>query len=376
MVETITPVVDGGRVRKWVLLLALHAAGATAAAAAFGALLAGAGALLDAPWGVGATAIGLAATVYLAHVLGVRVPVPQLRRQVPNWWRSFFPLPLASFLYGVGLGVGFFTYLSYGTLVVVSVAAVASGDPLVGALLLAPFGMVRGLSAAVAFRARTPDEGAALVDRLARSASRAGWRLAHGVVLLAVVVTSLAAFRDRAGLSDVGAMAAAILSVVFGAAAVLKLARRPAWRRSLASLRLPAWIETPARTGVPVAEVVIAVLPLLGYASTAGLAAFVTLVVFSAALVAARLRVGPKLGCGCFVGDRVRDYRYLLGRDAFLMAIAVVAWREGVDAPALASIGMPRGSDVLPAILVAAGVALAGWVGIRTLVTVRRGSVR
>ena len=36
----------------------------------------------------------------------------------------------AAFLYGVGLGVGFLTYLTHGTLVVVAVAAVASGRPL------------------------------------------------------------------------------------------------------------------------------------------------------------------------------------------------------------------------------------------------------
>jgi len=49
----------------------------------------------------------------------VSVPVAQLRRQVPEWWRTFFGRRVASVLYGAGLGVGFLTYLSHGTLVVV-----------------------------------------------------------------------------------------------------------------------------------------------------------------------------------------------------------------------------------------------------------------
>src|SRR4029450_14056998 len=112
--------------------------------------------------------------------------VPQLRRQVPQWWRTFFSVPVAAFLYGAGLGVGFLTYLAHGTLVVVAVAAVASGKPLVGAALLAPFGLARGLSVLVAVRARRPQEGTALVARLARSASSPGWRAANVAALLAL----------------------------------------------------------------------------------------------------------------------------------------------------------------------------------------------
>jgi len=50
MVETITPVVHGGRAR-WMGALLLHALGATAAAAVFGAALGGIGRMLGAPWG-------------------------------------------------------------------------------------------------------------------------------------------------------------------------------------------------------------------------------------------------------------------------------------------------------------------------------------
>jgi len=110
-------------------------------------------------------------------------PIPQrqgiLRRQVPDWWRTFFPPHVAAFLYGLGLGPGFLTYLGHGTVVVVSVAAFASGRPLLGAAVLAPFGLARGLGPVLAFGVRSPGDAAALVERLDRSASKPRWRVAH-----------------------------------------------------------------------------------------------------------------------------------------------------------------------------------------------------
>src|SRR5262245_40555248 len=112
MAETITPVVHGGSRTAWAVSVGAHVLGATVAAAAFGALLGAFGALLGAPWGTaGALAVAGAAAMYLLAELGPRVPVPQLRRQVPDWWRTFFPPRVAAFLYGVGLGPGFLTYL-------------------------------------------------------------------------------------------------------------------------------------------------------------------------------------------------------------------------------------------------------------------------
>ncbi len=85
MVETISPVVYGTRTR-WAGALALHAAGATATAAAFGAAVAAAAALLGAPWGrAGVVVVAAVAVLYLVRELtGIRMPVPQLRRQVPG----------------------------------------------------------------------------------------------------------------------------------------------------------------------------------------------------------------------------------------------------------------------------------------------------
>lgn len=375
MVETITPVVHGGRRSRWVVLLALHTGGATVAAAAFGALLGGTGFLLSAPWGGAAPmVVAAAAGVYLAsESFGLRVPVPQLRRQVPDWWRSFFPFAPAAFLYGLGLGVGFFTYLARGTLVVVAAAAVASGSPWVGALLLAPFGLTRGLSAIVALRARTPEQGSVLVERLARSASWLGWRVAHVVALVIVLVASVAAQADVDAV-ELGALAAAVLAVAFGVAGLSKVARRRAWRRALTSYELPASVERAGAVGVPIVELGVPILVVLGFASTAGFVSLLLLVAFSVVIVLGRLRLGTRLDCGCFGSVAARDYRALLGRNVALAVAASVAWRLGVDESVAGLPAAPQGADLIPAVLVVAGLGLAIWVGAQAMAIVRRGS--
>ena len=370
MVETITPVVHGGNRNRWVVSVLVHVAGATAAAAVFGSLLAGVGALLGAPWGVpGLALVAVSAGLYVTRELGVAVPVPQLRRQVPDWWRTFFPPHVASFLYGVGLGPGFLTYLGHGTLVVVSVAAMASGRLLVGAALLAAFGLARGLGPVLAFGVRSPSDGAALVDMLGRSGEPGRWRVANAVALAAVLVAALASIRTLEGPSDVGALASAALALTFGAAAIAKIAHRQTWRRALATYRLPLRMVGPIAIGVPVLETAIATMPVLGLSSTAGFLALSALVAFSVAVVVGRLRVGRRLGCGCFGSSATRDYRLLLVRNLALAAVAIVAWRAGDDTPVLRSLGSPGASEVVPAVLVVAGLALATWVGSATFAT-------
>ena len=364
MVETITPVVHGGSRGRWGISLALHAIGAAMAAAIVGSLLAGAGALLGAPWGVpGAVLVVAAAALYVARELGAPVPVPQLRRQVPDWWRTFFPPHLAALLYGLGLGPGFLTYLGHGTVVAVSVAAFASGRPLLGAAVLAPFGLARGLGPVLSFGVRSPSDAAALVERLDRSASKARWRVANALALSMVLVATVLEVRTIDAPSEVGALAAAVLALTFGAAAVAKLARGAEWRRTLGSYGLRPGATRLAGFGVPVVELGIAALALAGLGSSAGLLSIIALVAFSGAIVLGRVRTGRRLECGCFGGSGTRDYRVLLVRNLALTGVAVVAWRAGEDAPLVRSLGEPAGADLLPVALVVLGLALAVWVG-------------
>ena len=199
MVETIAPVVHGGRNRKYWSALALHILGATLSGAIFGAILGLLGKIFGAPWGAaGFVAIALVAGLYAARELfGAPIPLPDLDRQVPDWWRTFYSPNVAALLYGFGLGVGFFTFLTFGTYAAVATGAFVSGNVALGALLMGAFGLVRSLAVAVgAFpqgghRSETwPSE---VVDRLGAPPIRRAAGLGNGVLMVAVVAASGAA---------------------------------------------------------------------------------------------------------------------------------------------------------------------------------------
>jgi hypothetical protein len=89
-----------------------------------------------------AAAIALLAAALEAR--GTRI-VPQIRRQLPEHWRRVMPRPLAAALYGVLLGIGFTTFvLSFGVWALAGVS-LALGDPALGLLLGAGFGLGRAI---------------------------------------------------------------------------------------------------------------------------------------------------------------------------------------------------------------------------------------
>jgi hypothetical protein len=354
MVETITPVVHGGRGR-WV---ALHVVGATLTAGLLGAVLGAGGLLLGAPFGrAGLVGLGAVALVYAAGVLAiVEVPVPQLRRQVPSWWRTFFSPRVTAFLYGAGLGVGFLTYLSTGALVVVAVAALVSGEPWLGAILLAPFGLARGLSAIVAANVRSADDGVRLVDRL-NERSDVVRRLVSAVALVSVGTLAItAASRSEGGWASLGS---ALVAGAFGWAAISKIAARRRWWQTLAAHWLPAPVERGATWAVPAAEGLVPMLTILGYRTAAAALALLLLAGFSAEIVRLRLHRGARVPCGCFGGRHEVPASLLLVRNAGLAGACALAIAGELDAPLVRWPGMPSGMDVLPATLALTGVIVA-----------------
>jgi hypothetical protein len=369
MVETINPVVYGGPRSRWRTGLALHVVGASLAAAAFGGALGLAGGLLRAPWGSAAPLIvgGLAVLYLLREVFGVPVPILEARRQVPDWWRTFFSRNVTAFLYGSGVGIGFLTYLGHGTLLVVSAAAFASGRPLIGALLVGPFGLSRGLAIVVARRGEDPS---LLVDALATFARR-GWpRVAHAAAL-AVVVIAAALSTERISQLNASAVAAA-LAVAFAWAASAKVVRPSSWRRSLAGYGLPTPVERGAVVAVPLLEAAVAALVVAGLERAAGVAASVLLFGFSLAVLRARSQRGDRLPCGCFGGARMRDYRAMLARNTVLELFAVLVALTGTDAFRSRLVSMPGDSDLLPAALAISCTILAAWTLGRGLALLRR----
>src|SRR5215207_9074224 len=117
MVETFTPAVCGSRNRQRLALLGF----------AVGAL----GMVLGVELALAVAGLALLAAVREAGL--VRVPLPQVRRQVPERWRASLPLPVWSLGYGAGLGAGFFTFHPVSTFWVACAGAVALGRPIVAA---------------------------------------------------------------------------------------------------------------------------------------------------------------------------------------------------------------------------------------------------
>lgn len=374
MVETITPVVHGGRRGRWARDVALHVGGATLSAAAFGAVLGAAGAVLGAPWGRGGllVVVAVSGTYLLREAGAVSVPVPQLRRQVPEWWRTFFTAPVASFLYGAGLSVGFLTFLRQGTLVAVAVAAASSGRLGVGALLVAPFGIARGLSVLATARIRAPEEGRALVGRLEAAASAPAWRTAHVAALGAMTATAAWAMAGSGAGVQVGAVAAGVLGAVFAWSAGGKLLRPADWRRARSALGIRSPLNRVAAIGAPVAEAGVLGLVVAGLHRTAGITALALLLVFSLAVLRARRRGGDLVPCGCFGTVKARDYRVLLLRNAVLAVAAVVSAVWGADTPRLRSPGFPTGPDVLPLAFALIGLSVAAWTVARSVRSLSR----
>ena len=359
MVQTITPVVHGGRAR-WGLSIGAHAVGATLSAAALGAALGGVGAVLGAPWGsFGVAVVAVIALAFAGReLLGLRVPLPNLQRQVPDWWRTFFSPVIASFLYGLGLGVGFLTYLSFGTLVAVAAIAIASGSSLLGAVLLGSFGLARGLSVLVSASATKTELVGSVTDRLDRLALSRWPRLVNGAIL--AVVAAVAAAEPAKGGSIPGSGAGVIaLACVFGVAAVAKLTRSAEWRVALEGYALGP-VKPVAAVGVPVAEFCVVALAISGLARPAAWLAIALVAAFSVAIVRAARRRPGRLPCGCFGSRATRSPSALLARNALLLVLAALV----AAAPGQSRFGIlhaPTGHEIVPTVLVLVGgtVALA-----------------
>ena len=358
MVQTITPVVHGGSRKRWAMSLWLHVLGATTSAAAAGALLGGLGALLGAPWGRGGLILVAAVgALYAAReVFGFPVPLPELRRQVPEWWRGALGARTSAFLYGVALGPGVGTHLRHGTFVVVALAMVVVGDPLMGMTVIGAFGFARALGVSVAGSATTDAAVGDVGERLERVGSGALPRIANAAALIAMVAAALTS--SLPGGAPAPWLWTATLAVTFGWAAAAKLLMRTTWREAIRAHALPARIERLAQRWIPLLEACILVLLLAGHIRAgAALAAFL-LAAFSVELLRARRRRDGLVPCGCFGGKSRRSVRWLVTRNAILLIVAlgVFAAESPIPLPSL-----PAREELLPATLVAIGGGLAVW---------------
>ncbi len=190
MAETFTPDGCGSRRSQWIGLV-IFTVTAIVVAAAVGAAAGGIGSLLPSSRPLLFIAIGLIVAAALREAGVLRYPIPVLRRQVPEPWRRVLPLPLWTSGYGAILGVGFGTYQLVATYWAVVIAALAVGDPMIGAIALGAFGLTRGAMAA---------SPVGLFDLLSRRGQTA-LRAANAIVLALLAVVLVPATADaQAGL--------------------------------------------------------------------------------------------------------------------------------------------------------------------------------
>jgi hypothetical protein len=207
MVETLGAAAHRGMRRTTVLACATFAVGAlTGGAVTFGALAA----LGDAAKGVGGAAattvaVVVAALAALGEMRGVRI-VPQIRRQVPEPWRRGLPLPLASTLYGVLLGLGFTTFVLTWAVWALAGISVALGDTTLGVAVGVAFGAGRALPVVAMAPTSWGGAGARLLATMAERP--ASLRLARGAdaLFLAACAVLLAAGPAYAAVIDPGGM--------------------------------------------------------------------------------------------------------------------------------------------------------------------------
>jgi hypothetical protein len=372
MVETITPVVHGGRRGRWGIAVGAHILGAGLGAAALGGALGLAGRALGAPWGAPALWVAAAvAAVYAGRELfGIPVPLPDRKRQVPEWWRTFFGPTSASFLYGLGLGVGFLTYLRHGTLVAVAALAVVSGQPGLGALIVLPFGLARGFTVLAAAPGVSAEGVSSVMARLDALATSAVPRRVNGLVLAALgSIVALSGLVVGPPGGQASGLAAELLAVVFAWAAAVKVLRFRRWRVEVAGYGLPA--DGLVSAAVPLAEAGVPVLVMSGFPAAAAIVGLALLAAFSGAILRARRLQGDRLPCGCFGGRKRRDYRLLLARNLGLGVVAMAALAGPTRRP-WTDIGP---AEVLPILLLGVGLAVTALLvrEVRRMALVRAG---
>jgi hypothetical protein len=170
MLASITPLGERGRHGRWGITVTAFILGATIAGAALGAVAGELGAVaLPGSFDLAARRAALAVLALGAVALDARADrVPGPRRQVNEDWLLAFRGWVYGLGYGAQLGVGITTVVSSAALYVAVIAAVATGKPALGALVLGCFGGVRGLILLTTAGVRRPAQLIALHARLRR----------------------------------------------------------------------------------------------------------------------------------------------------------------------------------------------------------------
>ncbi|MFN2488328.1 MAG: MauE/DoxX family redox-associated membrane protein [Actinomycetota bacterium] len=164
-------------------------------------------------------------------------------------------------------------------------------------------------------------------------------------------------------------VSALLLVLTFAWASLAKLVRWSRWRTALERYHLGPALTPLVLFGVPLVEAGVVALLLAGEVRL-GAALVVSLIsAFSLAVLRARSLEGDRLPCGCFGRASARDYRQMLLRNSLLGALAAIVL---IVAGARLSVAAPQRGELVPAALVVAGLAFAGWLVWQAATALRR----
>jgi hypothetical protein len=101
--------------------------------------------------------IGLILTAREWSILSFKLP--ERKRQTEKFWAHEFGFAGASLLWGLHIGLGFFTRITYSGFWLLAAIALAIGDPFFGAALMSAYWLGRALSVWVAPLLLKPETG-------------------------------------------------------------------------------------------------------------------------------------------------------------------------------------------------------------------------
>ncbi|MEA2508724.1 MAG: Methylamine utilization protein MauE [Actinomycetota bacterium] len=156
-------------------------------------------------------------------------------------------------------------------------------------------------------------------------------------------------------------LAGVLVALVLGWAALAKLIRFSHWQQALGAYGLPTRVASVASIAVPLAELAVVCLMLVGRARAGAALTLGLLSVFSLTLPQMSQKHGNRVPCGCFGKATSYDLRLLIARNGALAALAGIILIGGRDHLVIGSIHSAW--TVLPSALVFVGLSLAFWVG-------------
>lgn len=148
MIDQITPLVKEAGIRTWLSAATSHLVGSAFSGGLLGFVLGTVGLAI----GLGrwkSIAGDLVALVLLLAALRdagiVKLSLPSLKRQTPVWFPRVFGTRMGTFAWGLDLGQGWTTLISFTGYYALIVIALLNASPIQGALILCVYGLGRAL---------------------------------------------------------------------------------------------------------------------------------------------------------------------------------------------------------------------------------------